>query len=401
MAEFKYQAKNTSGQDVTGIVQANNEKIAVSLLRDKGYIVYSVTPNKGSFDLKGITSFRGISDTEKVNFTQNLTAMISAGLPLAQALEILQEQTQSGKMKEVIQSALRDVESGLPLSTALEKFPKTFNKNYISLVRAGEASGTLDKVLKRLADTLEKQRAFKSKVKGAMIYPAIIVLAMVGVFVIIVVFVIPKLAEMYKSIGVDLPLPTKVMIWLSEFMTQKWYLLIALIVGSIVLFKRYAATKVGTYTLAKVSFKLPIFGPILREKDLTEFSRSLSLLIASGVSLIDALDITRDAVGNVIYRDAVSEFESEVKKGNALSSAVGKNKEFPLIVSKMIKVGEETGKTDEILERLSNYFEDIVDNKVKNLSTALEPLIMVVLGLMVGVLIISVITPIYKLTSNF
>ncbi|HHH14321.1 MAG TPA: type II secretion system F family protein [candidate division WWE3 bacterium] len=398
MPKYIYQAKTSKGKDVQGLVSAENKKIAVSLLKDRGYIVYSLEPKKSSFDLSFL---RRVSDVEVVNFTQTLATMIGSGLPLASALEILLDQGRSSKMREIVQTALTDVQSGTPLSDSLEKHPDVFPDSYISLVRAGEASGKLDKVLERLGETLEKQRAFKARIKGAMIYPVIVVIAMVIVFGIIMIFVIPKLVEMYNSFSVELPLATRVMISISGFMQKFWYLMLLAIVAIVIGAKQYAKTLSGKYFFSRLNMHLPVFGTILKEKDFTEFTRSLALLVSSGVSIVDALSISRNSVANQIYRDAISSFINDVQKGTTLSEAIEKSKKFPLIISKMLKVGENTGKTDEFLLKVSQFFEKEVDYKVKNLSTAIEPLIMIVLGVMVALLIISVITPIYKLTSSF
>ena len=399
--KFKYQAKNPRGQDVTGVVESDSRKIAITLLKDRGYIVYSLEEKRGGLSFEGLENLRGVSDTDRVNFTRNLASMVGSGLPIAQALEVLIEQAQSGKMRDIVQTALKDVESGMALSDSLEKFPETFDARYISLVKAGEASGKIDAVLKRLAESLEKQREFKAKVTSAMIYPIIILLAMAGVFVIIVVFVIPKLVELYKGFQIELPLPTRIMIAISEFTINYWYFVIAGIIASIVAVRKYSRTSSGRYFFGHMYFKIPVFGLIMKEKDLTEFTRTLALLTSSGVSIVDALSISRDSVSNILYKDAVSDFVNEVRKGNALSAAIERSKEFPVLIPKMIRVGEETGSTDDTLSNLSTYFEEEVDRKVKNISTAIEPLIMLVLGFMVAVLLISVITPIYKLTSSF
>ncbi len=398
MPKYIYQAKTSKGKDVQGIVSAENKKVAVSLLRDRGYIVYSLEPKKNAFDFSFL---RRVSDIEVVNFTQTLSTMIGSGLPLASALEILLDQGRSPKMKEIVQTALTDVQAGTPLSDSLEKHPDVFADSYISLVRAGEASGKLDKVLARLGDTLEKQRAFKARIKGAMIYPIIVILAMLIVFSIIMIFVIPKLVEMYKSFSVELPLATRIMIGISSFMQSYWYVLLFLIFAIYVAAKQYAKTISGKYFFSRLTLHLPVFGTILKERDFTEFTRSLALLISSGVSIVDALSISRNSVSNQLYRDSISEFINDVQKGTTLSEAIDKSKRFPTIISKMLQVGENTGKTDEFLLKVSQFFEKEVDYKVKNLSTAIEPLIMIVLGVMVALLIISVITPIYKLTAQF
>lgn len=401
MPKFSYNAKKPNGEDVTGTVEADTSKIAVSLLRDRGYIVYSISEKKRDFGVIDLITLNRVSDNEKINFTSNLATMISSGLPMDSALETLYDLAQSGKMKEVVAALLKGVEGGKPLSDTMEDYPNVFSLTYISLVRAGEASGKLDEVLKRLAETLEKQRTFKSKIRGAMLYPTIILIVMLGVMGVIIVFVIPKLVEMYQSFQIELPLSTKMLIWLSDFLRNRWYFAILIIVAVVFIFKRFASTRAGSYFLAKFYFRLPVFGVVLKEKDLTEFSRTLALLTSSGVSIIDSLTITRDAVASPLYKDSVTDFIEVVKKGGALSSAVSKHKNFPIIISKLLTVGEQTGTVDESLTKVSKYFEEEVDRKLEGLTTAIEPIMMVVLGVMVGGLILSVITPIYKLTSSF
>lgn len=401
MPKYSYNAKKPNGEDVKGVVEADSTKIAVSLLRDRGYIVYSISEKKQTLELVDLFTLNRISDNEKINFTSNLSTMISSGLPMDQALETLYELAQSKKMKEVVGQLLRGVESGKPLSESMEEYKNVFSLTYISLVKAGEASGKLDQVLKRLSETLEKQRTFKSKIKGAMLYPTIILLVMSGVMAVIVVFVIPKLVEMYQSFQIELPLSTKLLIALSDFLRNKWYFAILIIAVIVFAFKKFSSSRSGSYFLAKILFRLPVLGVVLKERDLTEFSRTLALLTSSGVSIIDSLTITRDAVVSPLYKDSISDFIEVVKKGGALSTAIGSHKNFPIIISKLLKVGEETGTVDESLTKVSKYFEEEVDRKLDGLTTAIEPILMVILGVMVGGLILSVITPIYKLTSSF
>jgi type IV pilus assembly protein PilC len=397
MPKFNYSAKNNSGQDVTGVVEADTKKIAVSLLKDRGYLVYSINEKKSGFNL----SISRISDNDKVNFTQNLATMINSGLPIAQALTILVQQTKSKKLQEVINNILKDVESGSSLSVAFSKYPEVFSSSYVSLVEAGEASGKLDEVLKRLADTLNKQRQFKNKVKSAMLYPAIVSIVMVIVVFIIMIFVVPKLTTLYDGFDTELPLPTRIMISMSDFARRFWYILLALGVGGYIGLRQYSKTPGGAAVVGRFTFRLPIFGPILKERDLTEFTRSLALLNASGVSIVDSLVITIDAVTSPIYKASISGFVDYVKKGGALSEVVREDVNFPAIISEMLKVGEETGDTAEVLLKVSGYFEEEVDRKIEGLTTAIEPIIIAVLGLVVGGLILAVITPIYELTNQF
>ena len=399
---YSYVAKNEKGTTISGNVESLNEKTAVSLLKERGLSVISLTKSEKNKGLdKFLSSLKKPSLNDKVNFTHQVATMVSSGLTLPQSLDLFNAQLKAGPFKDIVNEVAKDVEAGVSFSDSLSKFSDVFPPTYISLVKAGEASGNLDVVLTRLADTLEKQRDFKAKVKGALIYPAIISIAMIGVFILIVVFVIPKLTSMYSSLNVELPLPTKIMIGLSDFFITKWYLIILIAILAVLGFNYYKKSKVGKYQLAKMSFRLPLFGKINKEKELTEFTRTLSLLVSAGVPIVESLYISSKAVGNVLYIDSIRNSAENVAKGGHLSESIAADPNFPPIVSQMINVGQETGKMDEVLGKLSLYFENEVDRKLKNLSVALEPVIMIILGLMVGVLILSIITPIYKLTSSF
>jgi len=399
---YSYVAKDERSKTVTGNVESLNEKTAVLLLKEKGFLVISLAKDEKNKGVERFLSFlKKVSLNDRVNFTLQISTMLSSGLTLSQSLALFTSQLKPGLFKEIVSEISKNVEVGVSFSEALSKFEAVFPPTYLSLVKAGEASGNLDVVLTRLADTLEKQRDFRAKVKGALIYPAIISVAMVGVFILIIVFVVPKLTSMYSSLNIELPLPTKIMIGLSDFFITKWYLVILIAILISLGFNYYKKSKAGKYQLAKMSLRLPIFGKINKEKELTEFARTLSLLISAGVPIVESLNISSKAVSNVLYIDAIKASAQKVEKGTPLSETIALNAIFPPIVFQMINVGQETGKMDEVLGKLSLYFENEVDRKLKNLSVALEPLIMMVLGLMVGVLILSIITPIYKLTSSF
>lgn len=384
-------------------MEAAAEKAAVQLLRDQGYIVISLTPKSEGFDLQAIFhKFRGVSEDEKVNATRQLATMVTAGLPLAQSLEILQGQVGSSQFfREVLGEATRDVQAGSSLSQSLAKYPEIFPPVYLSLIRAGEASGTLDQILTRLADTMEKQRDFRSKTKGAMLYPAIVSIAMVGVFILMIVFVIPKLSSMYESVGADLPLPTKVMLGIADLFTRRWWLMGILGVLGIFGFRKFSQTDVGQHKLAALSLRLPIFGKLNTKAQLTEITRTLGMLVGSGIPIVEALEISAGASSNILFKEAVADAARSVERGVPLSEPFKTAKIFPPIVPQMIAVGEQTGKVDDVLMKVSKFFEAEAEQLTKNLSTALEPVIMIVLGGMVGLLIFSIITPIYQLTSKF
>ncbi len=399
MAIFKYSATDLNGKRKEGTVDARSQDLAVSLLKNQGLFVINLAEQRNSLT-DYILNFKGVSESEIVTFTRQFSTMVSAGLPLSRALDVLAEQTTSANFKKVIYEVLRDVEGGSPLSTALGRFPQHFSTTYQALVRAGESSGKLDEILKRLAVAMEADRELKGKFKSAMVYPIIVMIAMVGVLVIMMVFVIPKLAGMYESMNVELPMITKVMISVSSFVSKYILLLLAAGVGAFLFLKSFFGGPLGREVKSRISFALPVFGRINKLRDITQFTRTLSLLIGSAIPIVEALKIVAEVVQSTYYKAGALEAAKVVEKGSSLSDYFKHNKIFPPLVGQMVSVGEETGQLDEVLDKVSGYFNSEVDNSVEGLSAALEPVILVVLGAMVGLLIVSIITPIYKITSS-
>lgn len=399
MNVYQYKAKTKKNETIFGKVEATTVHEASAALRERGLFVISVTQYQENSIVK-LLKFSRVTPNDTVNFTRQLSTMITAGLPLTDALLILQTQS-APAMQKIIDVVRRDVEGGQTLAKSLEKHPKVFSQVYISLVRAGESAGVIDKVLARLADTLEKQKEFRSKTKGALIYPMIVMAAMGIVGFIMMVFVIPKLTAMYKDFGAKLPGPTLVLISLSNFMSTFWYLVIGGVIGGIFLFKAYQKTPAGRLRVDRLKLKMPIFGPIQTKVALVELTRTLSLLISAGISLLTALEIVLDALENRVFHDALATVAKSVEKGQSLSTALARSEEFPILMNQMVSVGEETGKLDEVLLKLSTYFESESEMAVKGLTTAMEPLIMIVLGVGVGFLIVAIILPIYNLTNQF
>jgi type IV pilus assembly protein PilC len=399
MALFFYTAKNAAGQTVHGNVESRTREIAVSLLKTQGLYVMGIEERRDSL-LDLLLNLRGIPQTELVIFTRQLSTMISAGLPIARALEVLATQSTNKNFKRIVYDILRSIEGGSSLSIAIGRYPEVFSRTYQALVAAGESSGKMDEILKRLAETMEAQRELNSKLKAAMVYPVIVVFAMVGVFIILMVYVVPKLADMYKSMNVPLPIVTQMMITVSNFMVNFLPLVLLGIAGIIILIRWFLKSPQGRFFMAELMFRLPVFGKINKQKDYAQFSRTLSLLISSAVPIVDSLNIVSTIMSSNELKSAVIDASRQVEKGNSLSNYFKTNKLFPSLLSQMAGVGEETGKMDEVLERVAVYYESEVDNLVKGLSSALEPVILVMLGGMVGFLIISIITPIYKITTS-
>ena len=401
MKRFNYKAKDSAGRVVTGEVEAADMSSAAKLIKGKGFFVISLTP-KIDNPLSLLRRMREkITGSDVATFTRQLSTMINAGLPTTEGLLILRSQSKKS-MQRVVAQLLADVEAGDSFSNALSKHPKIFGKTYIALVKSGEVGGVLDAVLLRLADNLEKQQEFGSKVKGALIYPVIIVVGMVLVSAIMMIFVIPKLLSLYSDFNATLPLPTKILIGMSSFFVKYWFIVLAL--GGIALYvlRLYKATPEGRRKIDELIFKIPVYGELQRQIILTELTRTLSMMVGAGVSILESLHITSEVVGNTLISDALIDAANQVEKGFPIAFAFSRHPEaFPFILSQMVAVGEETGKMDEVLTKISRIFEVESDEKVKGLTAAIEPIVMVVLGLGVGFLVIAVILPIYNLTSSF
>ena len=399
MAIYNYVASDNLGVRRVGTVDARTEELAIALLKNQGMYVLSLTEKKSNI-LDLLVEIRGVPEDEVVNFTRQFSTMISAGLPISRALEILADQTANRKMKKILGDVLRDVEGGSSLSMSLGRYPRVFKTTYQALIRAGESSGKLDEILAKLATTMEANRELKAKFKAAMIYPAIVFMAMIGVFVIMMVFVIPKLAAMYESLNIELPVMTKAMIFISKLFTEKVYIIIGFVSAGIFGWTRFSKSETGKDAISYISFKLPVFGKINRQTDITQMTSTLGLLIASAVPIVESLKIVSDVVKNRSYKEICLEAARRVEKGSPLSEYFKANKNLPPLLGQMASVGEETGQLDQALEKVSDYFAGEVDHSVKGMSAALEPIILILLGSMVGVLIISIITPIYKITSS-
>jgi type IV pilus assembly protein PilC len=401
MIQFKYTAKDQTGDTRIGIIEAVDQRQASTLLHDMGLVVIKIVPKGDSFDLGSILrKFRGTSTASLSNFTRQLATMINAGLSLIDAMVILEKQLNDVTIKQALREITKDVQSGSTFASALAKHSHIFPSSYISMIKSGEASGTLDQVLNRLADTLEKQREFESKVKGAFIYPIIIVIAMMLVSVIVLVFVVPRISSLYTDLNVDLPLPTKVLLFLSDTVRTFWWALIFIPPVGFYGLKWFRKTPEGRIVLDGLTLKIPVIGRMNEYTSFTQLTRTLGSLIGSGVPILDALKISSEVAGNAVHQHAIKDSAKMVEKGGQLSAAFSHQEVFPPIIPQMIAVGEETGKLDEVMDKLSHYFEVEVEQQVKNLTSALEPLIMIFLGIGVALLVISIILPIYKITSS-
>jgi type IV pilus assembly protein PilC len=401
MVTYKYTAIDQQGTPSTGEVEATDDHQAADILRGKKLLITSLELKREISFLDSLNGSNKASGKDIALYTRQLSTMVNAGLPLTQSLEILSKQTKSKGLQKALREVIHDIDGGLPLHKTLEKHPTIFPRLYTSLIKAGEASGNLDKILLQLADGLESQEEFNGKIKGAMIYPIIIVLAMVGVLTMMMVFVVPQMKGVYESLDAELPIQTKALVWFSDFMVSRWYVLIGIVGAIYYAYRSYAATLQGRYVLTDLKSKIPIFGKLGNEVQLTSFVKTMALLIASGVPILDAIDISRETMSNIRYQEAVATIGNGIEKGLSLSDAFARQPIFPTLMSQMVAIGESTGKLDEVLTKVGHTFEQETNETVKNLTTALEPLIMIFLGVSVGFLIFALITPIYGLLSNF
>ena len=398
MKRYNYKAKDKkTGKILKGNVQAENENIAGRLLIDQGYIPQSIT-EEGT----GLLGWKArITTKDRIMFTRQLSTLIGAGLPLAASLRTVTEQTQSKSMKSVIEEILTSVESGKTLYDSFSQFPDIFNGVYLALIRAGEMSGTLDLALKRLADQEEKDAAMMSKIKGALVYPGIILVVIIAVLAFMMIMVVPQVENLYKDMGQQLPELTKLLVDLSNFFDHFWWLVL-LIVGGVAGGIWYAVKKTATGRRVADNFKLyvPIFGGLFRKLYVSRFARTAEMMLATGVPMLDSVKIAIDATNNVVVEDEYSKSLDVIKGGKALSEAL-KDRNFMLpLVPQMASIGEESGKIDEMLGKAAQVYETELDEQINNISTMVEPILMVIMAGLIGVVIGGTLLPIYSLVSN-
>ena len=396
-----YKAVTSKGKSIDGLIDARDPNEAAAYLRSKGLTPIKIIKREKS-KLENIFPFFGnkVKASDIVTFTRQLSAMLSSGLTLLRSLEILKNQVGNPALVDIIDSVIKDIQEGSSFSRSISKYPQVFSPVYVALIEASEGSGLLDKAFLRLADTLEKQQKLKNTVKSALTYPAIVVAMMVIVVFVMMIFVIPQISTLYESLDVSLPLPTLILIQISNFFVSFWVIpLISLVIGGFA-YNRWYKTVEGRFTIDSILLKLPIFGNLTKRTILAEFSRTLGILLGSGTLVVEALDKVSNITGNIHYRNAIVDIEKRVEKGVSIGDAMSLYYLFPPNLVELVKVGEQTGKLDETLLKASEYFENEVDQTVKTLSAAMEPIILIILGTGVAFLVISILTPIYQITSS-
>ncbi len=398
--KFLYNAKNKDGLIKTGTVVASDQVRAEQLLAENGLIIISLQEQQEDIFEK-LDIFQGsASNKDIVLFSRQLATLISARVPIIQALRILSEQLTNKFLLKTLQDLIAGVENGENLSTAMARHPKVFGTVYVSLVKSGEAAGGLDKSLTYLADQLEKDYELKGKVKGAMTYPIFVISALLIVGFLMFKFILPNLTVTLQEQGGTLPPVTLAIIALTNFINHFWWLVLIMIAGAIFGFKFWISTQVGRYQWDKLKIHFPIIGDIFQKIYLARFSRNLSTLILGGIPIIKSMEIISDLINNVIYKEIVMDAVNKISNGSGIGAALSGHPEFPAIVIQMVEVGEKTAQLDDILAKLAVFYEKEVDSKVSTLTTLLEPLIMIILGIGVGVLVAGILLPIYNLAST-
>lgn len=400
MKKYNYEARDSaSNKIVKSVVQADSENAAAKLLTAQGFVPLKIELQDDKTNFFARFSGR-ITTKDKVVFTRQLATLIGAGLPLAQSLRTVQEQTTNKRMQEIVQEIISDVEGGKSLSDSFAKHPEAFNKVYVALVSAGETSGTMDDSLKRLAAQQEKDAAMMSKIRGAMMYPSIVLVVIILVIGFMLFTVVPQVEGLYRDLNKELPLVTLVMIKTANFFSSLWWLVIlAMIIGGYFL-AQYLKTEQGIRTKDIFKLNVPLFKGMFRKMYMARFARTGQVLLRTGVPMLDMLRITADAVNNVIISESILRASDKVKGGKALSTSLSNEDYFLAMVPQMIKIGEQSGKIDEMMGKTAQVYEDELDEEIHALSTAIEPVLMVFLAIVAGTMVSAILLPIYGLVGN-
>jgi len=394
MASYTYTARSFSGDLRTATLEASSRDDVIAQLRRQRLSVVKIDEATTKKPRRGHIKMRDV-----VIFTRQFSTMINAGLPLVQALTILAEQSENKVLSDITRKVVFDVESGNTVADAIGKHPQAFSPLYVNMVAAGEAGGILDTILMRLATFMEKNDALVRKVKGAMIYPSVI-MGVAGVAVtVLLIFVIPVFENLFSSAGLALPLPTRIVMGASRFLKGYWYVILGVIAASFFAYKRYAATSDGRLKIDRLLLKVPVLGDVLRKSAVSRFTRTLGTLVSSGVSILDGLEITARTAGNRVVQDAIMESRSSIAGGDTIAAPLKKSGVFPPMVISMISVGEQTGGLDEMLSKIADFYDNEVDAAVSNLLSLLEPMMIVFLGVVVGGMVVSMYLPIFDMIN--
>ena len=406
MPAYEYKARDRTGKVVTASMEAASQRDVAAALRDKGLIPTEIKVPKGGLnaDIK-LPAWLDIGSKPNMRdvtlFSRQFATVINAGLPVVQSLSILQKQAEKQGLKDALKKVREDVETGLPLSEALAKYPKIFNRLYVYLVRAGEASGNLDGILERIASYQEKQAALRGKLKSAMTYPTVVMVIALGVTYFLLTGIVPQFAGILTQLGGDLPLITQILMNISDFLVNQWYLL-PIIIGGLVFGTGFAyRTDKGRHIIDRFLLKMPVVGNLVQKTAIASFSNTFGLLLKSGVNIIESIEITKGTAGNVIVEDVLNEAKQAVQRGEQISATlVDHPLVFPPLVSSMVAIGEETGAVDGMLEKIASFYEREVNEAVEGLTAALEPMLIVFLGGVVGFIVAGMFLPMFAIIGQ-
>lgn len=406
MSRYQYVAVNQQGKTSSGSFEAVDRSAALSILAKQQLRPIKLKQSDNKEALFSLGDFFGknkVKSDDLVIFTRQLSAMVSAGVPLLRAIASLNQHTTSKPLKKVTGGIIKDVEGGAQLADALAKYPNTFSDVYVNMVRAGESAGILDDILKRLAMQQEKNASIRKKIKSAMTYPMVLVFITVGAFFGLMLFVIPQIGKILKDLGgpdAKLPELTQLMLAISDFIINYWYLVFPVLIGGIIFLIRFIKTPKGRALFHYFILRVPLVNTIIRKVAIALFTRTFSALMGAGVAVLEAITVTSHAVGNVVYEKALLDAAEEVKNGKQLSAVIEKDELFPPIVAQMLSVGEETGQTDTVLVKVADFYEEEVDVAIDGISAIIEPVMIVLMGSMVGLIAASVMGPIASLSQN-
>lgn len=400
MKKFKYSARDAKGKPFEGEIEAKDPQDVADILHDRGLLVVSVKEATGiSLERLNEINIGGVPMKEKVVFMRQMATMVGAGLPLSRSLEIMTQQVANPQFKKVLKNVLDSVQSGKTLADSFRAEEEVFDNITVNLIEAGEESGNLEIVLEKLATELEEKDDLTGKIKSAMIYPAIILVIIAAVILLMMFVLVPAMADIYDDFDAELPFITRALMSMSDFFINYWW---ALIVGALVLFiggKFYLDSPGGKRTFDKLVLKIPIVGDIVAKMQISQFTRILSLLLGSGLSIIKAIELTADSLSNSMFRETLMEAKDEVEKGGPLAIPIARSEYYPLLVSSMVAVGEETGEMDTVLAKVAEYYKSEVDTATGNLSTVLEPVFLVVMGVAIGFIALGVYMPMFQLSA--
>jgi type IV pilus assembly protein PilC len=398
MSVYAYRGR-AGGAVVNGELEADSRMAAVAQLRGQGVVTTSIQERQPRSRTPGFLTRRKAKDKDLAIYTRQFSTMIDAGLPIVQCLNVLSEQSASKVLRPITAAIARDVEGGSTLADAYRKYPRTFDDLFVNMIQVGEAAGVLDTVLQRLATYIEKAASLKRKVKSALVYPSTIIAVAVLVIIFMMTFVIPTFAKMFSGLGAELPLPTKIVVWMSDFTRQYVIFIFAGMVGFVFALRAYYRTDGGSRIIDRLLLKVPIIGVLMQKVALARFTRTLGTLASAGVPILEALRITAQSAGNRVVEDAVMTARESVTAGRPLSEPLRNAPVFPPMVTHMISVGESTGALDQMLNKIADFYDDEVDTAVSTLMSLLEPAMIVILGVIIGGLVVSLYLPIFKIVT--